>query len=298
MHLAQWAATCARPGASVVSMTALRPDVPRWLLEIDAGGSQSRLILKAASAGEREELETEAAALELAAVHGLATPRLLGADIAGGDAGCPAIVMTFLDGTDRIPVVASRDRLRALGAATAALHRVPLMPTDALPLRLRPMPWIDFSAERRRGEQPTTALLDRADALLSEAPIPDATTVFVHGDLWAGNTLWQGDTCVGTIDWEAAGAGSHGVDLGSLRLDAALLHGEGAPDEVLAGWIAHSGVEAEGVAYWDIVAGANTAADMTGATPTIHQAGRTDLDGATLTSRRDEFLEAALDKLG
>jgi aminoglycoside phosphotransferase (APT) family kinase protein len=246
----------------------------------------------------RAELATEAAALEFAETHGLPAPRLLAADLEGEDAGCLALLITHLDGTDRIPAAADQGRLRGLGAAAAAFHRVPLIPTRELPMRHRHMPWIDLSAERLRGEQPTTALLERADHLIEQVKPPTTPTVFVHGDLWAGNTIWRDGAYVGTIDWEAAGAGSYGVDLGSLRLDAALLYGPDAPDEVLAGWEAASEERAGDVAYWDIVAAVNTSADMTGFMPTMHQAGRTDLDAQQLTSRRDAFLAAALSRLG
>jgi Ser/Thr protein kinase RdoA (MazF antagonist) len=40
--------------------------------------------------------------------------------------------------------------------------------------------------------------------------VPDGEPVLVHGDLWQGNTVWNGDTCSGLIDWDAAGAGSAG----------------------------------------------------------------------------------------
>lgn len=181
-----------------------------------------------------------------------------------------------------------------LGAAAAAHHRVPLAPNDELPLRNRHMPWMDLSTERRQGMAATTALLDQADELLAELETPETHSVFVHGDLWAGNTLWQDNSYVATIDWEAAGAGSYGVDLGSLRLDAALLHGASAPTDVLAGWVGESRQQPENLAYWDIVAALNTPAEMTDFTPAVHQAGRVDLDGAVLTNRRDQFHAAAL----
>jgi aminoglycoside phosphotransferase (APT) family kinase protein len=205
--------------------------------------------------------------------------------------------MTHLEGTDQIPTSMDVGRLRAAGAAAAAIHRVSLIPTPELPVRHRHMPWINLSEERLRGEAPTTALLERGDRLLSETVMPEHETVLVHGDLWVGNMLWRSGSYVGTIDWEAAGAGSYGVDLGSLRLDAALVHGTDAPDELLTGWEEASGQPARHIAYWDLVAALNTGADMTGFLPTMHQAGRQDLYGEQLTIRRDAFLAAALDRL-
>jgi aminoglycoside phosphotransferase (APT) family kinase protein len=52
---------------------------------------------------------------------------------------------------------------------------------------------------------------------IASLPVPDGELVFVHGDLWQGNTVWIGDSCSGMIDWDAAGAGSPGIDLGTLR---------------------------------------------------------------------------------
>src|ERR1700729_2035279 len=48
---------------------------------------------------------------------------------------------------------------------------------------------------------------------------------WVQGDLWRGNTIWNGDFCRGMIDWDAAGAGSPGIDLGTLRSDVAVFFG-------------------------------------------------------------------------
>ena len=39
--------------------------------------------------------------------------------------------------------------------------------------------------------------------------------------------------CTGVIDWDAAGAGSPGIDLDTLRLDPALYHGPGAAAQIL-----------------------------------------------------------------
>src|SRR5687767_15562242 len=132
-----------------MSMEPLRPGAPRWLLEVAVGGGTARSILKSGSVGMRDELATEAAALHYAEKHGLPTPRLIAADIDGRDAGHPAVLMSFIDGSDQVPAVAIPDRLRALGAAAAAFHQIPLTPSAALPVRQRHMPWVDLAAERR-----------------------------------------------------------------------------------------------------------------------------------------------------
>ena len=294
----RWAARSLSPRASVVSAVGLRDGGSPWLLEIE-DAALVRVILKTGDLGQREELATEGAALSLAESSGLPAPRLIAADLDGNEAGGFALLFTMLEGSADIPVESSSQRLRVAGAAAASIHGVSMQPSEQLPARKRHMPWIDFSAMRRAGDQgeESTPLLDEADALAHNLPEPSGGTVFVHGDLWQGNLMWSGERFSGIIDWEAAGAGSYGVDLGSLRLDVALLYGLDAVDEVLAGWEETSGRAAEDVPYWDLVAALNTRADMSGFLPTMHEAGRTDLDGPTLTRRRDEFLQSALDRL-
>lgn len=65
---------------------------------------------------------------------------------------------------------------------------------------------------------PTTALLQRADEQIQEHGDPTRETVFVHGDAWPGNMLWNEDTRTTVlIDWNTAGAdtqASTSVDYG------------------------------------------------------------------------------------
>lgn len=79
----------------------------------------------------------------------------------------------------------------------------------------------------------------------------------MHGDLWQGNLMWDGDALTGLLDWDMAGVGHYGVDLCSLRLDAALMFGPEAAAPVLAGWERATGGPAQDVAYWDAVAALN-----------------------------------------
>lgn len=159
------------------------------------------------------------------------------------------------------------------------------------------VPWTVEAAREVLSTTASTPLLDAAGERLSETPMPDEPMVFVHGDLWQGNTLWEGDRCVGVIDWEVAGAGQPGVDLGCLRWDAAMLFGDGASDEVVDGWEEVSGRPAAAIAYWDLVAVLNYPTDMGTLVSTLRGQGRPDLDARTLTERRDAYVKAALDGL-
>jgi aminoglycoside phosphotransferase (APT) family kinase protein len=293
----RWA-TEAVGGARVVAATGLREGGNPWLLRFDLAGKAGAAVLRAGDAGDsslRKRFDTEVAALRLAGEHGLPAARLIATDLDGAAAGGMAVLTTVLPGSSRIPRVASAGRLRAVGAAAAALHAVPLLPRAELPLRTRSLSDVDFAARRR--STGTNRLLAGAEERLARLAVPDGPTVFVHGDLWQGNTMWSVDRCTGLVDWDCAGAGAPGVDLGSLRCDAALLFGPAAAGEVLEGWQRATGRPADRVAFWDVVAASCTLADMTYCVPPIHDQGRPDLDGRILSERRDRFLSAALERL-
>nr|WP_165553695.1 aminoglycoside phosphotransferase family protein [Kribbella capetownensis] len=239
-------------------------------------------------------LITNARALQLAEARGLAAPRLIAADFGGRGSGTVTTLETFLSGSADFPPTASVARLREGGAALARVHAFNMGAQAHLPYRPRPCAVDDRAGERRRGSVPTTPLLRQADERVRSHGVPAAASVFVHGDVWAGNMLWEGDRCVALIDWKTAGVGDPGVDLGSLRMQMALQYGQDAPDHVLEGWRRQAGRAATSVPYWDAVAALNTPTVMHGF-PGFADDG-SPLDAAAVTERRDAFLRAALDQ--
>jgi aminoglycoside phosphotransferase (APT) family kinase protein len=303
-----WAASAVAPSAGVVSVTGMRVGGNPWLLRLANAGSTSEVVLKTgdvAAALDRQQVITTVAALELAAGYAVPAPRLIAADLDGSEAGAVAVLMTVLPGSSKVPRVASPARLRALGAAAGALRHVALAPRPGLELRTRSLYDMDFAAWR--SSVGTSPLLATAEERIASLPVPDGELVLVHGDLWQGSTLWTGDSCSGMIDWDAAGAGSPGIDLGTLRSDAALFFGSSplapgeltAADEVLAGWQQAAGRPAEHIAYWDVAAALCAVGDMAYCLPgdLLGEVGRPELDAAMLTGRRDAFLAPALDEL-
>lgn len=285
----EWAAREAAPGSRVAGVRGLREGAGPWLIRLVAEGSETTVVARLDAP--RELFRTELAALKCAEDLGVPAPRVIAADLDGDRAGVPAMLLTALAGSSRIPVTCSPARLRVLGAAAATLHRIRRVPGPDLPLRTRAIAPVDFPGERH-------GLLGRAKELVARTPMPVQPTVFVHGDLWQGNTMWVGDELAGIVDWDCAGAGPYGVDLGSLRLDAAVLYGLPAAGAVLDGWQEAMGEPAEHVAYWDLVTVAlSTPVDLAEWLPVIHDQGRTDLDVATITERRDAFLADALGNL-
>ena len=329
-----WAANAIAPDARVVAVEALHNGSGPWLLRAEHGTGRTEALLRVADDRTwSPALATDAAALTLAEEYRLAAPRLLAADLDGATCGQPSVLETVLRGSSRIPLDASDDRLRAYGAAGAALHGIRCSATAELPLLTRPVQVDDHAATRRwaaryqaaatatekeavlhelheetgwrldliRERLPkvrTTPLLLAADERLRSVPVPAAEPVLLHGDLWFGNTVWTSDTDVGLVDWRSAGVGHYGVDLGAMRTTAVLTYGLAAADAVLDGWQQASGLTATDVAYFDVVVALQTPADMSGwFIEGFHRMGRPDLDPVTAQDRRDAFLQAALDKL-
>ena len=169
------------------------------------------------------QLRTQVAALALARDRGLPVPRMIAADLSGSQAGVLALVTSVLPGSSAIPGRCPPGGHASWARRRSAIHAVALTPRPDLPRRTRPLADMDFAAWRRSAG--ITPLLARAERQVSELPVPGGAAVLVHGDLWQGNTLWSAGVCTGVIDWDAAGAGSPGIDLGTLRLDAALYYG-------------------------------------------------------------------------
>ncbi len=284
-ELLEWVVRSAAPGAAVTEVRGLRDGGSPWLVRLDDRG----VVLRVGDAADPSPLRTEVAALRLAAQHDIVVPELLAAAL---DADPPRVLTGQIVGSSTIPAVRPTTRLRRLGAAAAELHAVVREPEPELPLRDRPISGVDFTALRR--QQPPDPLLVEAEERVAAYELRPAATVFVHGDLWQGNTMWVGDDLAGLIDWDCAGVGAPGVDLGSLRCDAALCFGIEAADDIQDGWQQATGRAADDVAYWDLVAALSTPPDMGWFTAAISGQGRPDLTQQLLVDRRDAFIRAAL----
>lgn len=333
-ELLAWAAAAVSADARVVDAVGLHEGGSPWRLRVETRSEATEVILRLADGGRiwSSAIATAAAALVVAAEHGLPTARLIAADLEGKIAGSAAMLETVVDGTSTPPARVSSRRLRAAGAAVARLHAIPLAARENLPERTHPIPPDDHALGRRwaaryraaadvdkpaildqlyaevgwpqasaRVDLPKIALsslLQEADDRIQAMNRPDSESVFVHGDVWAGNMRWDGDTCNGLIDWKSAGVGNPGVDIGASRLDAALLYGQSAAGHVLDGWQRASGRQATDVAYWDAVAALNTPTDVSaGFTPVAFDESSELLDKSAVNDRRDEFLRRALDQL-
>jgi aminoglycoside phosphotransferase (APT) family kinase protein len=283
--LVRWVLDTVGSDGPVDEIRGLRAGGSPWLFRV--GGRA--VVLRIGSP--ESDLRVENAALGLAHRNAMPVPRPVAVDV---DHDPPLLLIEMVSGNSTIPRERAAERLTTLGACAARLHRI-LVPADLeLPSRDRPIGGTDFAALRRA--HPPQPLLVRGEQVLATYQ-PQAERGFVHGDFWQGNTLWEGDTLSAIVDWDCAGVGPAGVDLGSLRCDAALCFGRDAADDVLRGWEQEAGRPADDVAYWDVVAALSTPPDMGWFVSALGGQGRTDLTQDVMLTRRDLFLGAALDRI-
>lgn len=281
-------------GRQTTVVRSLRLGGPPWLLRC----GDDNAVLRVASAERAGEAQTEVAAMTCAARAadpGLPVAEVLGYDLAE-QTGYALVLTGYLPGSGIIPAEPDPRQLRALGAAAARISSIATSAAHALPVRRRPIEGEDFARMRR--EQGASDLLRAAEAGVAAARLADGRTGLVHGDLWHGNTLWDGaGRLTGVLDWDCAGIGPAGIDLGSLRCDAAWCHGLRAADDILRGWEAEAGRPGSDVPYWDAVAALASPPDMGWFPESMAAQGRPDLTREVMLERRDAFLAAALSEL-
>jgi len=281
-------------GAGVTVVRGLRDGGSPWLMEV----SGRQVVLRVTRPELVAETATEVAAMTCAAraaTVALPVAGLLGYDLAERT-GYGLVLTDRMPGTSQIPREPDPERLRALGAAAARISSIEATASSALPVRRRPIEAEDFPQMRR--DQGASDLLRAAEVAIAATRPSDARVGLVHGDMWHGNTLWHRGQLTAVLDWDCAGVGPAGIDLGSLRCDAAWCHGNDAAAHILDGWQAEAGTPASDVAYWDAVAALASPPDLGWFPLSMTLQGRPDLTRTILLERRDAFLTTALNQLG
>lgn len=288
--IAAWALAAAG-GDHLVCMTGLREGGPPWLMRYQASGGAGAAVVRVGAPGTAQTQKFEVRGMALARAAGVPAPGVIAAR---ADDKAALLLIEYVDGSSHQPAEPDPARLEALGRIAARISTVD--PSgDGLPAVTHPTPDVDFDELRARAQpQPLLAAAQERVAAIT----PDDPAGFVHGDLWSGNTVWRGAELAAVIDWDCAGLRAAGVDLGSLRCDAAMCYGLDASDHVLDGWQCEAQRPAQSVAYWDAVAALSTPPDIDWFAEAIAgMTGRPDLTKELLRQRRDAFLAGALERL-
>jgi aminoglycoside phosphotransferase (APT) family kinase protein len=288
--IVEWALAAAG-GDRLISVTGLRDSGTPWLMRYETSVGEGSAVLRVGAPEMAQTQKFEVRGIALARDWGVPAPGVIAAR---ADDKAALLLIEYVDGSSHQPVEPDPARLEALGRIAARISAVD--PGDAeLPVVTHPIPDVDFDELRARAQpQPLLAAAQERVAAI----VPDDPVGFVHGDLWSGNALWRGAELAAVIDWDCAGRGAAGVDLGSLRCDASMCYGFEASDHVLAGWQREAECPAESLAYWDAVAALSTPPDIDWFAEAIAgMTGRPDLTKELLRERRDAFLADALDRL-
>jgi len=278
-------------GDAIGEVTPLRAGGSPWLVRWTGGDGSGRAVLRVGTAADAERQARAETAMPIADRQGVPVPDVLGSRL---DADSSMLLIEWVAGSSAQPPQPDPTRLEGIGAMAARIFRANLNGIELTRVD-RPIDGVDFAALRAQDPHP---LLERAARRLDGVEL-EGPRGLVHGDLWSGNTLWLGSEIVAVLDWDCAGVGPAGVDLGSLRLDAAMSWGPEASDHVLAGWEREAAEPAQDLAYWDAVAAVNTPPELGWFVDnTIEVTARPDLTRELMIERRDAFLTDALERLG
>jgi aminoglycoside phosphotransferase (APT) family kinase protein len=191
----------------------------------------------------------------LSALHaaGAKVPKPVFADGIGSLARTPLLVAEFVEGGPMPDPKSDPDTLAILAHALATIHQ--LSP-------LAGMSHLESVASRtalRLARKPRAVDNDFSKGLIRKEldrrwPPPQVNApVLLHGDFWPGNTIWDEGRLVAVIDWEDAAVGDPLSDLGNVRCELAMSHGEWAAAEFTARYLAcRPDVDAASLPHWDL----------------------------------------------
>jgi aminoglycoside phosphotransferase (APT) family kinase protein len=223
---------------------------------VDAVGHIDRLVLRrwARPGWEVDDpdytVERETRVLNLLRSTPIPTPVVVAADPGGEQCDVPAMLLTRLVGhPPRQATTGSTGFCRQLAEALAQIHDVDAAAEALLhPYRLyydrpraTPAPWM-----------PATPIWSQAVAAVHREP-PGTRKTLIHRDYHPGSTLWSQGRLTGVVDWTQASWGPPELDLGHMRWNLVVDHGQPVADEFLACYRATTGSPLNDQPYWDIV---------------------------------------------
>lgn len=192
-------------------------------------------------ADDPEASRREVDALGFAGQRGLPVPKVVAADVTGGDVGdgVPALLMSMLSGR-----ALAVPHVRRLAEVLAQVHAVDVAPFPHAYYR-----WCvgDMDGPPPHARRPW--LWERAVEVWHTA-MPGYRPVFIHRDFHPGNVLWARDRCTGIVDWPEACRGPAGCDVAHCRSELCRLADVDVADSFRVAYEAITGEPHH--PYWEI----------------------------------------------
>ncbi|PKO01074.1 MAG: aminoglycoside phosphotransferase family protein [Chloroflexi bacterium HGW-Chloroflexi-4] len=189
----------------------------------------------------------EAAALNLAKQSGLSVPEVIAWDAHGGSCGIPAVLMTAVPGKVNLQPLDFDSWLKQMAEVLNPLHAL-----DAADFG-----WQYYSYNKVTTLTPPAwtkhpDMWQHAIEIVNQPP-PATKNCYIHRDYHPMNTLWQGESLSGVVDWVNACRGPGPFDLAWNRLNLMSMYGVKAADRLRDHAIAICGRDAWHP-YWDLMA--------------------------------------------
>ncbi len=198
----------------------------------------------------------ETAALSAAGDAGVPVPELIWTDT-GGIFEETAVVISYIHGSPYFLPRDSRDWIEQLAWAMASVHEVPV----TVDLRAILLDHSKEMSDRMAESEPSARFMENPLGVplwelrrkLMEVHA-STETVFLHSDLWPGNTLWRNEQLVAVIDWEDAGIGDPALDVAYCANELRYLGWEDLADQFIAAYRSITGRSLGSLPLWTVTA--------------------------------------------
>lgn len=225
---------------------------------IDARGHVHGVVLRrwARSGWEADDpdytVQREVRVLQLLQSTAIPAPAVIAADPAGERCDVPALLLTRLAGHPPAHADTESDGFcRQLAETLAAIHDIGAGAQSRLGLDSYRLYYDRAQATPARW-MPATPTWSRAIATVRQPP-PRTAMTLIHRDYHPENTLWSRRRLTGVVDWTQAAWGPPGLDVGHMRWNLVLDHGQAVANRFLACYQAANGRAVEDQPYWDLV---------------------------------------------
>jgi len=263
----QWVAASLGPGSRVVSVRLLA--LGAWhanhaVRVVDARDVSHRLVLRRwARPGWAVDdpdfnVAREVEVLGLLERNMIPAPRLVAADPNAAACDVPALLTTLIPGHPPIRVADVEGFLRQLAEMLARIHDVAPDTTIVPAYRT----YVDLERATIPGWLRESRIWQRALAVAREAG-PPGEARFIHRDYHPENSLWSRGRLTGIVDWTQASIGPPEVDVGHMRWNLALTHGQAVADRFRDRYESVAGRQLSGQPRWDLITVLDLVLDVT-----------------------------------